>query len=129
MKRLQLILIFIFLTGAPQLVKGQYTGPGSEVKLMTVKEVEGAALKLDRKDTQVKLKGFIIEKLNDENYTFSDATGKIKVEIDKKSLPSFPFNEETELIIIGEVDYDLLEGTEIEVERVMLPESETKPVQ
>lgn len=96
---------------------------------MTVKEVEGAALKLDRKDTQVKLKGFIIEKLNDENYTFSDATGKIKVEIDKKNLPSFTFNEKTELIIMGEVDYDLLEGTEIEVEQVLLPGSETNQVQ
>lgn len=106
------------LAGIFGTLSAQYTGPGSTAKVKTVKEVSDNALKLDRKDTMVKLKGFIIEQLGDDNYMFKDATGKIKVEIDKKRLPAATFNENTEMEIIGEVDYDLLEGTEIEVKNV-----------
>lgn len=98
----------------------QYTGPGSKAKVMTVKQVADDALKLDRKDTMVKLEGKIVEQLGDEMYWFEDATGKIKIEIDKKYMPATEFNHETKVLIIGEVDYDLLEGTEIEVKIVEL---------
>jgi uncharacterized protein (TIGR00156 family) len=66
----------------------------------------------------VKLQGFIVEQMGDDNYWFKDSTGKIRIEIDKKHLPATPFNDETKMTIIGEVDYDLLEGTEIEVKQV-----------
>ncbi|SHE97721.1 TIGR00156 family protein [Mariniphaga anaerophila] len=99
----------------------QYTGPGSQAADHTVKQVSDNALKLDRKDTMVKIKGFIVEKIKDENYWFQDSTGKIRVEIDKKHLPATPFNDKTEVVIIGEVDYDLLEGTEIEVKKIEIP--------
>jgi len=42
------------------------------------------------------------------------------VEIEKKNLPATPFNEKTELLITGEVDFDLLEGTEVEADKVEL---------
>ncbi|KAF0236375.1 MAG: stress-induced protein [Prolixibacteraceae bacterium] len=118
MKRLGTIMMTALLAGIFGTLSAQYTGPGSTAKVKTVKEVSDNALKLDRKDTMVKLKGFIIEQLGDDNYMFKDATGKIKVEIDKKRLPAATFNENTEMEIIGEVDYDLLEGTEIEVKNV-----------
>jgi uncharacterized protein (TIGR00156 family) len=53
-------------------------------------------------------------------YWFEDSTGKIKIEIDKKYMPATEFNHETKVVIVGEVDYDLLEGTEIEVKEVQI---------
>lgn len=118
MKTLRMILMTAFLSGIFSVGYAQYTGPGSKAQLYTVKDVTDKALKLDRKDTMVKLRGFVLEQINDDNYWFQDSTGKIKVEIEKKHLPAVAFNEETEIIIIGEVDYDLLEGTEVEAEHV-----------
>jgi len=126
MKRLGTIMMTALLAGIFGTLSAQYTGPGSTAQVKTVKEVSDNALKLDRKDTMVKLKGFIIEQLGDDNYMFKDATGKIKVEIDKKRLPAATFNENTEMVIIGEVDYDLLEGTEVEVKNVEIKVTGTK---
>jgi len=116
-KRWKTLLLLAVFTGIFGVASAQYTGPGSEAKTQTIKDVLDAALKLDRKDTMVKIKGFVVEKIKDEEYWFKDETGKIKIEIDNKHLPDSPFDEKTELIITGEVDYDLLEGTEIEVEK------------
>ena len=35
-------------------------------------------------------------------------------------MPSTQFNEKTTVVIIGEVDYDLLEGCEIEVDSLII---------
>jgi len=118
MKTIKMILTTAFFAGIFSIANAQYTGPGSKAELYTVKSVSDNALKLDRKDTMVKLKGFVVEKINNEDYWFEDSTGKIKVEIEKKHLPAVAFDEKTELKIIGEVDYDLLEGTEIEVKHI-----------
>lgn len=126
MKRLGTIMMTALLAGIFGTLQAQYTGPGSTAKVKTVKEVSDNALKLDRKDTIVKLHGFIIEQLSDDNYMFKDVTGKIRVEIDKKRLPTTTFNENTEMVIIGEVDYDLLEGTEVEVKNVEINVTGTK---
>ena len=126
MKRLGTIMMTALLVGIFGTLQAQYTGPGSTAMVKTVKEVSNNALKLDRKDTMVKLRGFIIEQLGDENYMFKDASGKIRVEIDKKRLPAATFNENTEMVIIGEVDYDLLEDTEVEVKNVEIKVTGTK---
>lgn len=118
MKTMKMILMSALFLGIFATANAQYTGPGSKAKLMTVKQVSDDALKLDRKDTMVKLEGKIVEQLGDEMYWFEDSTGKIKIEIDKKYLPTTEFNHETKVTITGEVDYDLLEGTEIEVKLV-----------
>jgi uncharacterized protein (TIGR00156 family) len=121
-KTMMLVALFAGIFGS---ASAQYTGPGSQAVKHTVKEVSENALRLDRKDTMVKLEGFIIEKIKEEDYWFQDSTGKIKVEIDKKYLPQTPFDEKTEVVIVGEVDYDLLEGTEIEVKKLEIPEDAT----
>ncbi len=120
MKTMKMILMSAFFMTVFGVANAQYTGPGSKAKLMTVKQVADDALKLDRKDTMVKLEGIIVEQLGDEMYWFEDSTGKIKIEIDKKYMPATEFNHETKVFIIGEVDYDLLEGTEIEVKTIEL---------
>jgi uncharacterized protein (TIGR00156 family) len=120
MKQLtQMLMAGLFLMIGSD-VLAQYKGPGAASKFFTVKEVTQQASKLDRHDTPVKLQGFIIQQVNGETYWFQDATGKIKVEIEKKHLPATSFDEKTEVIITGEVDHDLLEGTEIEVELIEL---------
>jgi uncharacterized protein (TIGR00156 family) len=120
MKTMKMILMSALFVAIFGVANAQYTGPGSKAKVMTVKQVSDDALKLDRKDTMVKLEGKIVEQLGDEMYWFEDSTGKIKIEIDKKYMPATEFNHETRVVIVGEVDYDLLEGTEIEVKEVQI---------
>jgi uncharacterized protein (TIGR00156 family) len=105
---------------------GQYTGTGSieNGKLSTVEQVKNNAAKLDRQDVLVKIKGYVVEQINSEDFWFQDATGKIRIEIDKKKMPAKPFDEKTELIITGEVDADLLESTIIDVKKVEFVVSE-----
>ena len=119
MKRIKMLLPLIFTLVLFIPAQAQYTGPGSEIKFHTIKEVKDDAIKLDRKDTYVRVKGFIIERVNDEDYVFQDSTGKIRVEIEDKYFPGFHIDENTEVIITAEVDYDLLDGTELEVEKVI----------
>lgn len=99
----------------------QYKGPTS-TKLYTVKQIKESASQLDKSDALVKIEGYIIDRINDDTYWFQDATGKIQVEIEKDQIPKFPFDDKTKLIIVGEVDYDVLEEVEIEVEFIQLAE-------
>ena len=114
--------MFIFLAGLllmiPGISRGQYTGPGSSGKVYTVKEIREKAAKLDKSDEVVTLKGFIVKQHNSDTYQFRDSTGEIKVEIKKKDMPATPFNDKTELWVTGEVDFDLLEGTEVDADKV-----------
>lgn len=96
----------------------QYTGPGSAGKLYTCAEIKENASSLDKSDALVQLEGFIIERISKEDYWFQDETGRLLLEINEKDLPDQPFDEKTPLIIIGEVDYDVLEEVEIEVEEI-----------
>lgn len=99
-------------------VMAQYTGPGSDGKLYTCAEIKENAASLDKSDALVQVEGFVIERVNKEDYWFQDDSGRILIEIDKKDLPDRPFDEKTPLIIIGEVDYDVLEEVEIEVKEI-----------
>jgi uncharacterized protein (TIGR00156 family) len=107
--------LFIMIAGYSQ---AQFNGAGSNSKFLSVKEVKEQASQLDRSDALVKIQGFIIEKISDDKYWFQDATGKIRLEIDKKKLPAVPFNEKTELVLSGEVDNDFLGEIEVEAKLV-----------
>ena len=100
-------------------VNAQYTGKGSEVEVTTIKNVIDNAYKLDKSDALVKIKGFFVEQINSDTFWFTDATGKIQVELEKKYFPQAPFNETTEVYITGKVDHDVLEQTEIEIKEVV----------
>lgn len=114
MKHLKLLplLVALSMTG---LAFGQYSGPKAKNKATTVKAVKDNAVKLDRQDATLQLRGYITQQISAEEFWFTDTTGKIKVEISKRNQPAKPFDDKTELIITGEVDADLFEGTEIEV--------------
>lgn len=99
-------------------VFSQFQGTGSLDKIYTVKEIKANASKLDRADQQVKVKGYIVKHINKNDYLFQDATGSMRVELKKKYMPDQPFDDKTELILIGEIDHDLLDGVELEVEEL-----------
>jgi len=120
MKPLKFSLILLVSFMSALTIQAQYTGPGADVELTTVKDVIDNASKLDKSDRHVKVKGFVLEQINDDTFWFKDESGKIKVEIEKKQMPESPFDETTEVILIGEVDYDLLEGAEIEADSVKI---------
>ncbi len=111
-----LTVLIIFSTSS----YGQYKGPGSADKFYTIAEIKDNASELDRKDVMVKVQGFIVKQINKDTYEFKDDTGTIQVDIDKKKLPDSPFDDKTEIILIGEVDNDLLEPVEIEAEEVII---------
>lgn len=110
-------LLFI-LVSISNLSYGQFQGPGVLDKTYSVKEIIDNASRLDRSDALVKVQGYIVKQINADTYEFKDKTGTIKIEIDKKRLPSNPFDDKTELILIGEVDNDIFAPVEIEVKEV-----------
>ena len=120
MKHVKLVVLLMVFGLFSLSVHAQYTGPGAKMEYLTVKEVTDNASKLDKQDKQVKLKGFVSEQINKDTFWFKDETGKVRIEIEKKQMPSVPFNEKSEIFIIGEVDYDLLEGVEIEVDSLIV---------
>lgn len=92
-----------------------YSGPGAnnaETNLATI-------LQNPIDDQEVKLEGYIIQKLGKERYLFSDGKNEIQVEIDDKDLPRKSFNEKHKVVIYGEVDKDR-KGVEIDVDRIEL---------
>lgn len=118
MKNLKILFCAVMIILAYANVDAQYTGPGATLQLYTVQEVKKEASRMDKADVMVNLQGHIIRQLNAETYRFKDQTGEVNVEIEFDVLPDTPFDEHKEVILTGEVDYDELEGVEIEVERL-----------
>ena len=91
---------------------GGYTGP-SDAKQLTVADAVKQA-----DNTTVELTGKIEKALGDEKYSFSDASGKVTIEIDNEDFRGVSVNENDAVRIKGEVDKELLEETTIDVESV-----------
>lgn len=117
---IRLTSLLLVLISASSTTYGQFQGPRAPDGVITVKEIIDNASRLDRTDALVKVQGYIVKQLNTDTYLFKDETGTVKVEIDKYRLPHSPFDEKTEIIIIGEVDHDLFEPVEIEAKEVTL---------
>jgi len=94
---------------------GHYSGP-SNVPLMTVKQL----LDTGRDDQYARLQGQIVSHDGGEHYTFADATGRIRVEIDDKDFPvGQVVSAEQRVELLGEFDKGLRK-TEFDVDRVTL---------
>lgn len=92
---------------------GGYSGP-SNVPLMTVKQL----LDTGRDDQHARLQGQIVSHDGGEHYTFADATGRIRVEIDDKYFPAGQsVSAEQRVELLGEFDKGLRK-TEFEVDRL-----------
>lgn len=107
---LPLAAIAIF-SSAP--ATAQYVGP-TTLKPTTVAEV----LKSGTDDQQVLLRGQLLRKVGSEKYEFSDGTGTIRVEIDKKIFPREPIDDKTRIEIQGEVEKEFMSSPEIDVDSI-----------
>jgi len=70
-----------------------------------------------RDDTPVVMRGNIIRYLGNERYLFSDSTGTITVEIERKVWGSLSVDENDLVEISGEIDRDW-NSIEVEVDRI-----------
>lgn len=94
---------------------GGYSGP-SNVPLMTVKQL----LDTGRDDQHARLQGQIVSHEGGEHYTFADATGRIRIEIDAEHFPAGQtVSAEQRVELLGEFDKGLRK-TEFEVDRLTL---------
>lgn len=93
----------------------QYVGPGHLVKTDLANIL---AKPID--DDQVKLQGYLIQKVSSDKYVFSDGKHQIRVEIDQDVFPAQPFDEKVRIEIQGEVEKDFLESPEIDVSTLTL---------
>lgn len=75
-----------------------------------------AALKA-KDDTKVVLEGQIVRKIDDKYFEFKDATGMMKVDIDKKHMPAKGFEPNAKVRLTGEVGIKK-SGVEMEVKKV-----------
>lgn len=92
----------------------QFTGSGASTAPSTVAAVKDARLGSD-----ITLEGNIIERQRDDYYTFRDATGDIRVEIERRVWRGREVGPEQKVRITGEIDRGW-RGRYIEVETLDL---------
>lgn len=92
----------------------QYVGPSATPTYKTVAEV----LKNPVDDAPVVLTGHIVKKLSKDKYTFTDATGEIRIDVDQKHFPATPVSEKTRVQIRGEVEKDFMHSPEVDVDSI-----------
>jgi uncharacterized protein (TIGR00156 family) len=80
-------------------VAAQFTGPGASGALVTATEASAA-----RAGTYVTLEGNIVAHLREDYFTFRDASGEIRVEVDEDAFQNRPVSPETRVRLLGEVD-------------------------
>jgi len=108
-------VLCIFYTANAQFVQNS-----SQTDFNTVREIRKKALWLDWSDRWIKVQGAIVEQFGEHYFWFEDKTGRIKLEIKPKHMPDFQFNNNTGVVINGEIDYHLFGHTEIEVKKIEL---------
>lgn len=72
-------------------------------------------------DMQITLRGLIVERVEKDDYLFSDGTGEIIVDIDDDELPKGrPLQANTHVEIHGEVEYKIFKKLKIDAKRVRI---------
>lgn len=95
-------------------VYAQFTGPSAAPKPNTVAQAKDAL-----PGTHVTLTGSLVSHVRGEFYTFRDASGEMRVEVDHKLWQNRPVNPQTKLQLIGEVDFDT-SGRFVEVDSLSI---------
>jgi uncharacterized protein (TIGR00156 family) len=117
MKFALLLAVLLVVTPIAHAQSGGFVGADST-------PVVTAATAADRpNDSNVRLVGYLIEKLGDERYLFRDDSGTIVVEIDNDDWNGVEATAETRIEISGEVDREwrlLQRETEIDVDVIRL---------
>lgn len=93
-----------------------YAGPSS-VPLMTAKDVLAKA----RDDQYVKVKGKLTSHKGGEDYEFTDASGKMTVEIDARHFPAGVAIDQTTLVeLTGEFDKETFGESTMDVKQIRI---------
>ena len=96
----------------PPASKGGFSGPGPSVSSVS-------QAKKMRDDTQVVLRGNIVQQVSHKKYLFQDSTGTVTVDIDKEDWGGQNITPQDTVEIFGEVDKDW-NSVEVDVARVVL---------
>jgi uncharacterized protein (TIGR00156 family) len=103
-------LFFVFSVLSVYAQQGGFTGSAADASTV-------AQALTFRDDAPVILKGHILRSLGNEKYLFSDDTGTITVEIERKTWRTISVNEKDLVEISGEIDRDR-RSIEVEVKSI-----------
>lgn len=108
-----LLLASLVSTGA----MAAYTGPGADAQITTASAVKDA-----QEGAKAQLTGKLTKSLGDEKYQFQDESGEVIVEIDDDLLRNIQIDENTPVVLVGEVDDDW-NGQEVEIDVISLQDN------
>jgi uncharacterized protein (TIGR00156 family) len=106
-------IMFITKTADAQFIENE-----PQTNIITVNEIGKKAFWLDCTDRWVKVQGFVIEQVGKHDYWFQDKSGRMRLEIKPNHMPSVAFDQNTEVVIYGEIDHYLFGRSEIEVSKI-----------
>lgn len=109
-------IIFIFLSFIAVHSFGQFTGPRAAGAITTAEQALNA-----RVGTYVTLVGFVVEHVREDYYTFRDASGQIRVQIEQAVWQGRQIGPEKKVRLQGEIDRGV-RGRYVWVERLQLVE-------
>ena len=114
----RLALTTTLLAGLSVPAWAEYVGPSERASAASV----AAILKNPVDDQRVTLQGYILREIGDDLYVFSDGTGEINADIDRKRFPSQPISEKTRVEIQGKVDTHRKKAVDIDVHKLTVLE-------
>ena len=117
-KRGVVLAASIMAIGFTAAAHAQYVGPlgGTASASLSVASI----LKNPVDGQHVVLRGFLLKKVGNEKYLFSDGKQEIRVEIDDEDFPPIKIDDKTRIEIRGKVESDFFETPEIDVKRITL---------
>lgn len=106
-----ILISVIFITYDPILIEKS-----------TVENITKNAVKLDKSDVVVNLKGNITSQISRKKFWFKDKTGQIVVEVKTELVPLVPTSDVIDVEIQGKVDCETNagEGVKINVDKIIL---------
>jgi uncharacterized protein (TIGR00156 family) len=106
------IIACLIAVSAAAAAHAQYTGPGAQAAVATVKQLLDAG----KDDQAVTLRGHIVKSVGDEKYRFADDTGEILVKIDRKRWPAGqPVDDKSTVELTGKYDKALIGTSKVKV--------------
>ncbi len=114
------VVVLLFLMAGVVAAEAAFVSDAKKRPSERVVSVEEARKLPD--DTRVVLRGYIVDHLRSDHYTFRDETGRIAVEIDDDNWHGLDVGPDDRVEIYGEVDRDF-SSVEIEVNRIILIEA------
>lgn len=101
MKILVMLFLSAFLVNS---ASAQFAGPSKHQQITTVEQA-----RMGRRGQDVALDGFVVKHLRDRYYQFHDATGEIRVRIDRLLWQGRRVTSKTPLRLTGRIDRDFRE--------------------